>query len=582
MQKYNFTYLRNVFKEFIDVFKIFLSLINKKHFLYLFTFSLIIIVFESYTLAIVYDISNSILNEEFKIDNILLKWVLSNISSTESSSSLIILITLITFIFFKNIFAVFIIYFRNNFFRKMVTKLSQNLFNKFMKQNYSFFLNKNSSELIAHISNDVVIAFRGFDGIFNLLTEILLISVIFLYLIYMDASVAAVFIFGGIIFFIFYTFFTKKKLLFLSNQRTFLNTDIVKDLQQGFSNFREIIIYASQKLFSKSLNQKFKIYYANVTKTVILQQLSRVLIEQIFIILVFLIFLFINFFTTKNIIDILPIFAVYLFAFMKILPSLNKIIIETQNYLYSKLFIKKVNNHLNLEDKYLTNNTNLKSFNKNINFENVDYYFEKIDKEILKNLNFTIQKNEKIGIVGKSGSGKSTILNLVMGFLIPKNGKIYVDDQDLNECLINWQNLISYVPQNVALLDDTIKKNITFCEEDKEIDFKLLENAISLSGLNDLIKKKGNGLNTIIGEKGAKISGGEILRIGLARAFYNKAEVFILDEFTSALDEKTEDEIINSINKINKTFIIVSHKKNTLKYCDKIYELSEKKLRKIN
>lgn len=464
----------------------------------------------------------------------------------------------------------------------MITKLSQNIFNKFMKQDYNFFLSRNSSELIANITNDVTVVLRGFDGIFNLLIETLLISVIFLYLIYIDTIIAIVFLLGGIAFFIFFTFFTKKKLLALSNERTYLNTNIIKDLQQSFSNFREIIIYASQKLFSDSINRKLKTYYSNITKTVILSQLSRVLIEQIFIILIVLIFLFINFFTTKNINDILPIFVVYLFAFMKVLPSLNKIIIETQTYLYSKLFIKKLNNYLNLKDKNLIKNVNFQSFNENLNFENVTFYYDRSDKEILKNLNLTIKKNEKIGIVGKSGSGKTTILNLIMGFLTPKEGNIFLDNQNLKDFLINWQNLISYVPQNIALLDDTLKKNITFCENNKDIDFELLNSATKLSGLSEFIKNKSDGLNTILGEKGSKISGGEILRIGLARAFYSKAEVFILDEFTSALDEKTENEIIESINKIKKTFIIVSHKKNTLKHCDKIFELSEGVLTKIN
>ena len=582
MTKYNFKYLSNVLKEFSSIFSIFLNLVIKRHFFFLFFFSVIVIIFESYTLAIVYDVSNSILNKEFEINNSLLKLVLNYLGSKDPNSSLIILITLISFIFFKNIFLLFIIYFKNNFFRKMITKLSQNIFNKFMKQDYNFFLSRNSSELIANITNDVTVVLRGFDGIFNLLIETLLISVIFLYLMYIDTIIAIVFLLGGIAFFIFFTFFTKKKLLALSNERTYLNTNIIKDLQQSFSNFREIIIYASQKLFSVSINRKLKTYYSNITKTVILSQLSRVLIEQIFIILIVLIFLFINFFTTKNINDILPIFVVYLFAFMKVLPSLNKIIIETQTYLYSKLFIKKLNNYLNLKDKNLIKNVNFQSFNENLNFENVTFYYDRSDREILKNLNLAIKKNEKIGIVGKSGSGKTTILNLIMGFLTPKEGNIFLDNQNLKDFLINWQNLISYVPQNIALLDDTLKKNITFCENNKDIDFELLNSAIKLSGLNEFIKNKSDGLNTILGEKGSKISGGEILRIGLARAFYSKAEVFILDEFTSALDEKTENEIIESINKIKKTFIVVSHKKNTLKHCDKIFELSEGNLTKIN
>ena len=243
MTKYNFKYLSNVLKEFSSIFSIFLNLVIKRHFFFLFFFSVIVIIFESYTLAIVYDVSNSILNKEFEINNSLLKLVLNYLGSKDPNSSLIILITLISFIFFKNIFLLFIIYFKNNFFRKMITKLSQNIFNKFMKQDYNFFLSRNSSELIANITNDVTVVLRGFDGIFNLLIETLLISVIFLYLIYIDTIIAIVFLLGGIAFFIFFTFFTKKKLLALSNERTYLNTNIIKDLQQSFSNFREIIIY---------------------------------------------------------------------------------------------------------------------------------------------------------------------------------------------------------------------------------------------------------------------------------------------------------------------------------------------------
>ena len=139
MTKYNFKYLSNVLKEFSSIFSIFLNLVIKRHFFFLFFFSVIVIIFESYTLAIVYDVSNSILNKEFEINNSLLKLVLNYLGSKDPNSSLIILITLISFIFFKNIFLLFIIYFKNNFFRKMITKLSQNIFNKFMKQDYNFF-----------------------------------------------------------------------------------------------------------------------------------------------------------------------------------------------------------------------------------------------------------------------------------------------------------------------------------------------------------------------------------------------------------------------------------------------------------
>ena len=581
MIKFNFSYIKNISKEFIDLLKIFLSLTNKTSFIILFVISSIVIILESYTLSIVYGVSNSILNEEFEMNNLLLGWVMSKFSLNETNSSLVILIVLLLFIFLKNIFSIFIIFYKNNFFKKMVTTISQRLFDKFMKQNYKFFINKNSSELIANVLQDVGIAMRGFEAIFHILIEILLISAIFLYLIYMDKIVALVFILGALIFFIFYTFFTKKKLIYLSNQRLYLNEQIIKDLQQSFTSFREIIIYACQKLFSKSIYEKFKVYFSNIAITAVLQQASRILIEQAFIILIILIFLFINYFTSKNIIDVIPIFAVYLFAFLKILPSLNKLIIETQNYLYSKLFIKKINQNLNLNDENISENINSNLFEKRIHFKNVSYYFDESNKEILKDLNFSINKNEKIGFVGESGAGKTTILNLIMGFLLPKDGNIFIDNHNLKNCKINWQNLIGYVPQNVAILDDTLKKNITFETNEDKIDHQMLKKSIEVSGLTKFVQNNREGYETIIGEKGSKISGGEILRIGLARAIYSKADIFILDEFTSSLDLETEEEIINNIRNINKTFVIVSHRKSTLKYCDKIFKLENNKISEV-
>ena len=252
--------------------------------------------------------------------------------------------------------------------------------------------------------------------------------------------------------------------------------------------------------------------------------------------------------------------------------------IDTQSYIYGKLFVNKIRNIFDLtERKYIQSPIKKKFFEKDIKFHEINYGFNN-DLTIFENLNISITKNEKIGILGESGSGKTTFLNLLMGFLNPDSGKIEIDKKDIQTMKFEWLNLIGYVPQGVTTLDDTIKKNISFQDDDKEIDLELLNKAIKISGLQKLIKKNNSGIETIIGEKGSKISGGELLRIGLARAFYSNAEVLILDEFTSALDEQAENEILDIINKIDKTCIIVSHKKNTLKFCDKVFELRDKKL----
>ena len=456
--------------------------------------------------------------------------------------------------------------------------MAKKIFSKLISQNYNFFINKNTSELISHFQQDLSMAIRGFEAMFHVLIEFLLIVAILIYLTYLDFVVSLYFSIGSLIFFILYILLTKKKLLSLSNERLLLNHRIIKVLQQSFGNFRETIIFNCKKLFSDEINLKFKIFFSNIKITNILQQITRVVIEQVFIIFVVMFFIIINYFSAKSVMDILPLITVYLFAFLKILPSLSKITIEFQQYIFSKLYIKKIEQIFSLENEIAIESTKKLNFEDKIEFNKVSFNFTNRNKKILDQISFKIKKNEKIGIFGETGSGKTTLLNLIMGFLHPKNGDIFIDDSNLKNNILTWQKLIGYVPQSIYILDGTLKENITFQSDEKLIDFGLLEKSIENSGLNNFLKKQTNRFETILGEKGSKISGGEILRIGLARAYYSKAEVFILDEFTSSLDIETENKLLDIINNIKKTFVIVSHKQNSLKYCDKILRLKNSKI----
>ena len=578
MNKLGLKYILTVFNEFIDMLNIFILKTKKKIFALLFIFSLIIIFLESYTLAIVYSASNLLLNEDFSPENKFVS-ILIDLLKTDGNDTLFLsFIILLIFVFIKNILVTFFIFFKVNFFVKMNRNLSIKIFEKLISQNYNFFIRKNTSELISYIINDLSIAMRGFEAIFSMLIEFLLIVAILIYLTYLDFLVSLYFSIGSLIFLILFILLTKKKIISLSNERLLLNNKIIKDLQQSLGNFREMIIYNCKKLFSDEINLKFKNLFSNLKIQNILQQITRVLIEQAFIIFVVMILIIINYFSTKSVIDILPLLAVYLFAFLKILPSLSKFIMEFQSYLFGKLFIKKIDQILNLENEIAIESTKKLNFEDKIEFNKVSFNFSNQNKKILDQISFKIKKNEKIGILGETGSGKSTLLNLIMGFLHPKNGNIFIDDSDLKNNFRSWQKLIGYVPQSIYILDDTLKKNITFQSDEKLIDFGLLEKSIENSGLSNFLKKQTNGYESILGERGSKISGGEILRIGLARAYYSKAKVFILDEFTSSLDIETENKLLDIINNIKKTFVIVSHKQNSLKYCDRILRLKNSKI----
>ena len=219
-------------------------------------------------------------------------------------------------------------------------------------------------------------------------------------------------------------------------------------------------------------------------------------------------------------------------------------------------------------------------FNKSIKLEKIYFKYDNNLPEILKNLNLEIYKGENIAIKGETGSGKSTLTNIISGLLNPSSGKILVDGTEVNtENMKNWQKNISVVPQTIFLNDATVLENIAIGFSHSEIDIKRAEEAAKLAHIDNFIKELPNQYNEYVGERGVRLSGGQRQRIGIARAIYRNSKIIILDEPTNALDLETEKLVIDSITKLNKeiTVIMISHTSNSLKYFDKIIDLDELK-----
>ena len=196
----------------------------------------------------------------------------------------------------------------------------------------------------------------------------------------------------------------------------------------------------------------------------------------------------------------------------------------------------------------------------------------------------TVKKGDFVGIIGETGSGKSTLINLLIGLLKPTEGKVEVDKLNINSNLPEWYKKIGYVPQSVFLTDDTIRKNIAFGLLEKDIDNNLIKHAVEKANLNKFLNELSNGLETVVGEKGIRLSGGQQQRIGIARALYNNPNLLVMDEATSSLDEVTEKEIMKSIYLMRgkKTILISSHKKNILERCDVIFKFNKGEITLIN
>ena len=199
----------------------------------------------------------------------------------------------------------------------------------------------------------------------------------------------------------------------------------------------------------------------------------------------------------------------------------------------------------------------------------------------MDDINLIVNKGEKIGLIGETGSGKSTLIDLILGLIEPLNGSINVDGVNINKNIQGWQRNIGYVPQTIFLSDDTLRNNIAFGIKEDEIDESRVSEALASSQLDTFVSSLEDGVNTKVGERGVRPSGGQRQRIGIARALYNNPNLLVFDEATSSLDYETENEIISTINILkNKTIIIIAHRLNTLKHCNAIYELSLGRLQK--
>ena len=278
--------------------------------------------------------------------------------------------------------------------------------------------------------------------------------------------------------------------------------------------------------------------------------------------------------------DVVTVLGAFALGFQKLLPSLQSIYASWASIkgLESDLFA--VFEMLNLDVEEQKPIKEESHFNEFIHLQNVSFSYPNTDFKALKAINLLLRKGESIGIIGETGSGKSTLLMMLMGLISPTEGHFYVDSHNIYSSdspfsHLQWRSLISLVPQNVFLSDTTIAENIAFQQNISTVDMKNIEYAASLACIDSFISSLPLGYNTVVGERGTRLSGGQIQRIGIARALYRSSQILILDEATSALDIMTEDRVMTSIRSLSpsKTLIVVAHRLSTLTFCDRIFEI---------
>jgi len=488
-----------------------------------------------------------------------------------------ILILIVLVFTIKNFFIIFYNYFLGKTAMNIRLRLVNDLYKKYLSQNYEFFLSKNTAEIIRNINEAqyfsiVLISYLTF------FLEILVVFLLTLFLVLINFKVTLPVFACLTIAVLLINKFSKNKLFNWGLQRQKYQKDINQNIFESFLNVKEIKILNKEKFFSKKLTNLDK-YLANIEfKTDILLQFPRVIIELLCVtVICFAIYMSLNLFSLNEIAVLASIYAV---SVVRLMPSATRISASMQRIVFfkplvnlmNKEFKLKLNSNVYTDTKYLTNFKKLKLSNVSFNY--------KKSINILSNINLEVERNTISCFVGKNGCGKTTLINIISGLLVPTKGKIFYNEHsNLNKISLKF----GYVAQNINLIDDTIKNNIIFGNNIDKFDKKNFINSIKHSGINDFIKKLPKKFNTFVGDRGIKISGGQSQRIGIARAIYNNPDILILDEFNSNLDALSEKKIIKNFNKLkkSKTILIITHKKSLIKFCDNAFLIKDKKLIKI-
>ena len=572
--------IKNFFLYFNQVYQ-FASPKHKKTVLKITIGFVIVMILEILSIGIIYPVISLALGDlnSFSLISALSVDYLNTFSRAELL--FFVLLTLITIFLVKNIFMITFIIYKSKFNEDFTSNLKNKLYDGYLKQEYTDFIKLSSAKILRNINSEANVTTRVLDSFLGIFSEFIVLFGIVIFLSFMAPLPTLIIIGLSALFVLIYIFSLKKKFYLLGRERFKLDSEIISETQQGLGNYKEINIYNICQLYLDKFSVVVIKMNKNLRITNVISRSARIILEQygIFVIVILSYFVFTSLDYKESAV---PLLGSYCYAFFKLLPSMNKLVISFQEITNGKVTITYLTEEfrrLDIKKKKFLNNKML-TFEKSLNINNLDFEFN--DKIIFKNVSLEIGLNEKIGLMGLSGSGKSSLLNLIMGFLTPTKGNIEIDKLDIKDSFDSLRKKIGYVSQSIYLMNDSLKNNITLRQENKDVDEAKLDDAIRVSGLGDFIKNLKEGLDTVLNENASNMSGGEKQRIVIARALYYAKEILLFDEFTSSLDAKTENEILEQINKIKKTIIIVSHKLSTLKYCDKVYTIENNKIKKID
>lgn len=551
----------------------------KLNFYFLVLLMLLVTVMEIFNISIIIPIIYSLLGSDLYNNFFFIKYFSYIIDFFNFDNKLYSFLVLFVFFFLiKNLFLLCYHYQEGKFIYNNQENISKRLLNFYFNKEYSFYTENNSADFINKISKESNQFSNALNSYVILFSEIILLLflsffILFLFLKEFIIIFSLILLFSLILFFLF-----SKRIKTLGQTRQHYEYLRIKNLQEIFGGIKEIKFYKKEFFFFEKYSLVSNYLSKLYTNWHILSRLPRIYYETLILILISSI-LFIMVIFEKSTIDIIAILGITVAVAFRVVPSANKILSSVNTLKYSKTTIDSIYS-LFIENFKIYKHKNNIVIQNIFCFKNLYFKYHSDNNYVLEDINFEINKGDKICIYGDSGTGKSSLIDIILGLKEPTKGNIFVDGIKIDFKKNSWSSTIAYVPQEIYLLDMSIVENIALGVDKKFINYDLIYKSLKISQLENFVESLPKKLDTVTGEKGIQLSGGQKQRLGIARAIYRNAEILILDEATNALDFDVEKNLIKNmlLELKDKTLVMITHKLNLTTYFSRKIKIQNRTL----
>jgi len=568
--------------KYIKKIKVLLDKKQKIEMVYLMVLMFVGALLETAGIAMVIPVVTVVMKKNAVFDNDKLFMVYNFLHMSSDTEFIVLILLSLIFIFvLKNVFLFYKQKKMYSFIYENQFSTSERMMKNYMRRNYEFYLNADTAVIQRSITSDVNNMYALILALLQLMSDLLMSAFLLIGLLIANPAMTLTVAFLLLITLLVIKNVFKPILRKAGEDNQYYYSRLFKLISQTVNGIKEVKIAGKEQYFVEEYSECGAGYVEAVQKYSVYNGAPKLLIETVFI-AGMVMYLLVLTLSGADVVNMTGIMAAFGLAAVSLMPCANRINNQLNNIAYFEPFFMGVNDSLqneiddeNVDMSFAKDNDVKLKLHKSIRLENISYKYPNTEKWIFDHASMEIPIGAAVGIVGTSGAGKTTVVDILLGLLDTENGEIYADDINIRTEYRSWLKNIGYIPQMIFMLDDTILKNVAFGVKDDNINMEQVWFVLREAQLEEFVKSLPDGLYTTIGERGIRLSGGQRQRIGIARALYNNPDVLILDEATSALDNDTEAAIMESINLFHgkKTLIIIAHRLQTIEKCDMIYRI---------